>query len=450
MEAGLTGRVRAVTENRRVVRGRFQLVVNLPPVPVLDQQGQAVTDACGEPCRRYPEKTRLVEASGVKAAERLLQKWMAELEAHRCIDPETLTMAGLFALWLEDIKSPVVRAATWDTYERNARLHLLPTLGERIANDLRPGELARLYADGMEDHAETTVHHWHSAVKAAYSWGQNESFVSVNPAKRVKKPPRLVTSPRAVLTIEEVVEATLACQKTQLRAACPLAGLAGLRVGEICALRLADIDLELGIVHVNHTVEEEGTKAARRLLEYPPKGGTAEGVPMPGLLRDILRQVKREQDKYRLARRGWNPEGWIVPKLDGTQMWPSTLKSQWARWFARYRRRATNNAAGRLGRELKAHELLPHVSLHGLRDSYGTDLFKCEGVKIAQERLRHKQASTTLNHYVHLTEADEVAAISRLEQDVQAARQRALVSLAGDSRIIPENVVSLLGRSGRK
>jgi len=53
--------------------------VNLPPEPAFDRDGQPVLDAMGRQKQRYPKTTMAVEAQGKKAAERLLETWIAEL-----------------------------------------------------------------------------------------------------------------------------------------------------------------------------------------------------------------------------------------------------------------------------------------------------------------------------------------------------------------------------------
>jgi len=97
----LTGFVYPVKKNGVPVRGRFQLWVNLPPEPAFAKDGSPVLDAKGRQKQRYPKTTKVVEATGKKSAERLLEAWIAELEAHRTIDPERLRVAELLDRWLE-------------------------------------------------------------------------------------------------------------------------------------------------------------------------------------------------------------------------------------------------------------------------------------------------------------------------------------------------------------
>jgi len=121
-----------------------------------------------------------------------------------------------------------------------------------------------------------------------------------------------------------------------------------------------------------------------------PRAGRVEAaeaeVSCAGSLRGAFGCLELQKE-YRLAQGpAWNEAGRVVPKKDGTQMAPSTLKSQWWNWVSRQR-------------------IDPHLPIHGLRDSFGTWVHETYGVKQAQEWLGHSDPATTLRHYVRLTTA---------------------------------------------
>ena len=70
--------------------------------------------------QKYPKTTKVVEAPGKKAAERLLETWIAELEAHRTIDPDRLQLAELLDRWLEATRGEM-RVASFNSYRRMYR-----------------------------------------------------------------------------------------------------------------------------------------------------------------------------------------------------------------------------------------------------------------------------------------------------------------------------------------
>ncbi len=151
-------------------------------------------------------------------------------------------------------------------------------------------------------------------------------------------------------------------------------------------------------------------------------------VPLPAAACDELRVWLAAQKEYRLAQGpDWNEAGRVVPKKDGTQMAPSTLKSQWWNWVARQR-------------------IDPHLPIHGLRDSFGTWVYEEYGIKQAQEWLGHSDPATTLRHYVRLTTTVRAKAVAGLDEVTRAALEQAETKAVEDALPAPDNVVVLAGR----
>ena len=317
----LTGFVYPVKKNGVPVRGRWQLWVNLPSEPAFDRDGQPVLDSKGRQKQKYPKTTKVVEAKGKKAAERLLETWIAELESHRTIDPDRLQLAELLDRWLEATRGEM-RVASYNSYRRIRRIHVDPALGQVLAGKLTRAQLSTYYAAKMRGSkkkkplAETTVAHHHAMLKTAYNWALEEELLLVNPALRVKNPPALRPKTRPVWSMEEIASTVIKARGLQVHAAGVLAGFSGLRVGEIAGLLWSDLDLARGFVTVSRTIEEDDDGT---LLEYPPKNGKARTVPLPAAACDELRVWLAAQKEYRLAQGpAWNEAGRVVPKKDGT------------------------------------------------------------------------------------------------------------------------------------
>ncbi len=273
--------------------------------------------------------------------------------------------------------------------------------------------------------AETTVAHHHAMFKTAYNWALEEELLIVNPALRVKNPPALRPKTRPVWSMGEIASTVIKARGLQVHAAGVLAGFSGLRVGEIAGLIWSDLDLERGFVTVSRSIEEDDDGT---LLEYPAKNGKARTVPLPAAACDELRVWLAAQKEYCLAQGpAWNEAGRVVPKKDGTQMAPSTLKSQWWNWVAR-------------------QKIDPHLPIHGLRDSFGTWVYETYGVKQAQEWLGHSDPATTLRHYVRLTTAARAKAVAGLDEATRAAVERAEEKVLEDAQPLEDNVVALASR----
>jgi integrase len=425
----LSGFVRPAKRQGKVVRGLWELWVSLPPEPAQGRDGLPLLDKRGRPKMRYPKTMKCVPAQGKKAAERLLEARIAELETHQSIDVEKLTLASFLDRWLEATYGEM-RVATRNSSASIRRLHVDPALGGVLALELTRTQLAAYYSakmrgNGARPLAETTVAHHHSMIKAAYNWAIDEELLTANPAQRLKNPPALRPKVRPVWSMEEIARVVVRARGLQVHAAGVLAGFSGLRVGEVAGLRWSDLDLDQSFVHVQRTIEEDEDKT---LIEYPPKNGKARVVPLPPVACDELRSILKAQKEYRLAHgKDWNAAGLVLPKRDGSPMAPSSLKSMWWTWVAR-------------------QKVQPHLPMHGLRDSFGTWVYETCGVKQAQEWLGHGDPATTLRHYVRLTTAARAKAVAGLDEATRAALEAAEIRAAEDAPPVVDSVVELAAR----
>lgn len=162
-----------------------------------------------------------------------------------------------------------------------------------------------------------------------------------------------------VLSVEEVSDVLTAAPGPGLkyRAALSLAYGAGLRAAEVCNLRLADIDSDRMLIHVE---QGKGQKDRKVMLS-------------PGLL-NLLR------DWWREAR----PEGWLFP---GKPKINPVSPRQLNRAFTSAKHMAGVN---------------PAATLHTLRHSFATHLLEANtDVRVIQVLLGHAKLSTTAQ-YTHV------------------------------------------------
>jgi len=232
----LSGFVHPAKRQGKPVRGLWELWVCLPPEPAQGKDGLPLLDKRGRPKMRYPKTMKCVDAPGKKAAERLLEAWIRELEQHEAVDLEKLTLVGLLDRWLE-VAWGEMRVATRNSYKSIRRLHVDPALGGVLAAGLTRTQLSAYYSAKMRGNgkpplAETTVAHHHSMIKAAFNWTIDEEQLAANPAQRVKNPPALRPRVRPVWSMEEIAHVVVRARGLQVHAAGVLAALSGPRAWE--------------------------------------------------------------------------------------------------------------------------------------------------------------------------------------------------------------------------
>lgn len=381
----------------------------------------------------------LSEAKQRKEAEKALAKLITEVGEGKAT-PNTgtaYTVATFAEYWMRQHVEPNLSAVTCKTYRHFLDARIIPMLGDVPLKKLTPTKLTEWINEvrssprrstslppdqrkrpttpsenSRRAKAKTadvplsarTVRHYYDTMEAMLDKAVQWEILPSNPMSKVDRP----TVKKAhvhYLTEERAVE-LLRCLKDEpnmcYRVAVLLALLCGLRLGEVGALRLTDIDWEHNTIDIS------------RALKYTPATGNFEGTPktdagarlvsLPDGMMDVLRETQKYQEETAKAiGDNWVGEGWIVHAWNGAQLHHDT-PSKWFRKFA--------DAHGFEG-----------VRFHDLRHTHATMLLanNIDAVAVAT-RLGHTDASTTLRVYAHaLRRRDEDAA-----KAVQTILDRAL------------------------
>jgi integrase len=196
--------------------------------------------------------------------------------------------------------------------------------------------------------------------------------------------PRLPRQEAASLSAEQVRQALDAAHGDRVEALFVLALMAGLRRGELLALRWDAVDLDRGVVDVRYTMQPVSGGA---VLAEPESRTSRRRVPIGDVAVAALRRRRSAQGAERLRAGGdWHDDGFVVTTEVGKPIPPMTVTRGWAAPLAR---------AG-----------LPAMPFHASRHS-AANLMVEAGLspKVAAERLGHATAALTLDRYSHLTDA---------------------------------------------
>lgn len=179
----------------------------------------------------------------------------------------------------------------------------------------------------------------------------------------------------------------------------------GLRVGEITGLRWCDIDLEEGIIDVNHTLvyyahrDEVHKHGCYYNVNTPKTKASTRQVPMLDFVKEAFIMEREYQEAMGIK---------CEVTIDGYTDFIFVNRFGEAQNLANL-----NKAIRRIIRDCNDEEflkdenpavLLPHFSCHSLRHTFTTRM--CEAgvnVKVIQDALGHQDISTTLNIYADVT-----------------------------------------------
>lgn len=240
--------------------------------------------------RRQASKCGFVRT---RDAESCLNRVLVSIDDGTYVSPRPITLGEFAAGWLGGFRGA---ATTRDGYQRNLRLHVLPTLGRMRLSRIRPNDLATLYRRLADATAATdardqykraplgpnTILKIHTLIGTILQAAVDEGVLSSNPARQRRANPPTLREVRAAKpeihpwTCDEVANFASWASRQEadpLRNAWLLAICTGLRRGEVIGLRWRGVDLEarrLSVRRSRVTVWERGT--SRRTIESVPKG----------------------------------------------------------------------------------------------------------------------------------------------------------------------------------
>jgi integrase len=250
----------------------------------------------------------------------------------------SVTFAAYADRWVDArrVKGRPLRPRTKAHYRKLLKQHILPTFGPKQLRSITPDMVDRWYEHTAVD-TPTTRAHCYSLLKTIFESARTgrERLIEVNPClidgaattDRVIKP-----KPASIDQLEILVTN----MPERLRLMVLLAAWAALRFGELIELRVSDIDLAEGAVHVKRGV----VRLKGEFVVGDPK--SAAGKRSVALPPHLIPAVEKHLADYVPNK----PDALLFPSAGGTHLQPSTLY----RHFYRAR-----TAAGR--EDLRWHDL---------------------------------------------------------------------------------------------
>lgn len=310
-----------------------------------------------------------------------LTKAMVDRDGGIVYDAGTMSVGEYLNRWLKDSVRGTVRASTVERHEINVRVHIVPTLGRVKLKALAPANVRGLHREKLDAGlAPATVRKIHSTLHKALAQAVADGLLPRNAAD--VKAPRPAPEEMRPFSEDEARRFLEAARGDTFEALYCLAITAGLRRGELLALRWDDADLERGTLRVGRSLTREKgryflgdtkTKKGRRQVNLTPRTVAA------------LKAHRKRQLEQRVRHAGLHEDrGLVFATSTGAIVNPEN--------FVRRRFKPL----------LKRVGLPEGTRFHDLRHTCAT-LLLGRGVhpKLVQELLGHATVAMTLDTYSH-------------------------------------------------
>jgi integrase len=295
-------------------------------------------------------------------------------------DDKNMSVGEYLNRWLDDSVRGTVRASTYASYEGQVRRYIISAIGRIKLGKLTPAHVQHLYRE-MQDRrlSARTVRYTHAVLRRAMKQAKRWGMVDRNVAEDVD-PPRLKRDEIQPLDREQTRRLLEAAEGDRLHALYVVAVTAGLRPGEMLALRWSDVDLEAGTLRINRALsggEFATTKTPR----------SRRKIELSNTARSALRAHRKRQLEEQMKKAGlWKDHGLVFPSTVGTPL-------------------SHRNVVRSFKALLKRAGLPAETRLYDLRHTCATLLLNSNvHPKYVQELLGHASIAQTLDTYSHVLE----------------------------------------------
>lgn len=284
----------------------------------------------------------------------------------------------VFAEFLE-YKKPFVKPSTIAIYRQKGNTHLLPFFGE-MENEIKEIHIQDFigYMTNKNLSRQSTKDSV-IIMKTTLKWANRRNLFKAvldweleYPGKEQKKKIDVYNDNKLDVLISFLVK-NLSFKNLGLFTCAQ----SGMRIGEICGLQWKDIDVDMGVLTVNKTVQrvsieiEKGVFKTKVIIQSPKTECSKRQIPLGEDLLNIYSKLKPQvvDDNYILT----NSSEPLEPRIIRVYF---------------------DNLTGYLG--------LPKLKFHGLRHSFATKLIRDKAdLKTVSSILGHSDVSITMNLYVH-------------------------------------------------
>lgn len=294
--------------------------------------------------------------------------------------------------WLNEVQSGI-KPSTYANYEHKLVHYVLSVIGNYGLNELDEAIAEELLASLVQQALKpSTIHVIFRITKQCVNEAIRKKLIKENPFGLIQLP-KVVKNNNQALTKQEQKQLETVALKEEKGKGLPtlLALHAGLRIGEISALKWADIDFDNNMMQVQSTYQRifgvYNGKKTELIYSSSKTASSVRAIPMSQTLRRVLLQQKEHSNGEFILCRGNKP---LEPRLLTTH-------------FHKIREKAG----------------LDHTHFHQLRHTFATRCIESQGDIVSVSALMgHSSTQMTLDTYASAFVEQKIQVVAQMEKTI--------------------------------
>lgn len=220
-------------------------------------------------------KKKYVYGDSKKETNRKLNDLIYKIENNLFKNSDNTTFGSLLIEW-HKIHSPKLAETTKALYNMYIEKHIIPEIGHVKLKNLKPNTLDKFYNKKLETLSPNTVIKLHKLIHVALNYAVKNDIIAINISDNVSLPKQKKYKPQ-IYDEKNFRNLLVAVEGTFDEIPILLAGVVGLRRGEIFGLRWRDINFKnntIAIVETNvrwdkYIIKDPKSESSNRVLKVP-------------------------------------------------------------------------------------------------------------------------------------------------------------------------------------
>lgn len=307
-----------------------------------------------------------------------------------------MTIKELLFMWLDHYKKERVKVRTYSRYQSIIELHLIPEFGDIEIGNLKRRVIQEFLIKKKKGGnlisgkslSSTSINLMLTILSMAFEYAIDMELCEENPCHRLKRIPGDCKQIEAFTREEQKkIEICIKNFNDERLFGILLGFYSGMRIGELIALEWQDIDFDKGFIKVNKTVYRDKSKTGEweLCIDRPKTKSSERVIPLPACIVGLLK-------KYSMFKKS----NYVIENKKGERM---SIRS-----YQYIFEKLTEKVGVR------------KLNFHAIRHTFATRAIECGiDIKTLSEIMGHKNASITLNRYVHSMLDTKITMMNKLQ-----------------------------------